>query len=119
MACYDSRWKSTQRPLQLIPRRTHISGVWAALASFFAVMDICAAAPRHLRQNAANHPRKTVLSGVYTEAQAVRGMARYESDCGSFHGTAEAPTLVGDEFKRRWFGDNLGTLLAKMRTMPA
>src|SRR5688572_4792662 len=119
MACFDSPWKSTHMPLVFIVRGTRITALLAVLAVFVAVVDAFTAAPPHSRQNAANQPRKTVWSGVYTVEQAARGMARYENDCGSCHGTAEAPTLVGDEFKRRWFGDNLRTVLTKMRTMPA
>jgi len=88
------------------------------LAILVAVVDAFPAAPSRWSQDP-EEQRKLVWSGVYTVVQAARGRAQYDTGCSSCHDTGEAPVLVGEAFVRRWFGDNLRTLLTKMRTMPA
>ncbi|MBN9555198.1 MAG: c-type cytochrome, partial [Alphaproteobacteria bacterium] len=51
----------------------------------------------------------SVLDGVYTEAQAARGMVQYSQHCAACHGSGltgngEAPALVGVEFISNWAG---------------
>ena len=49
---------------------------------------------------------KTVLDGVYSEAQESRGRALYNTHCAACHGTAlegiSAPELTGNRFIGRW-----------------
>jgi len=49
---------------------------------------------------------RTVLDGVYSEAQTARGQALYTTTCGGCHGTAlegvSAPELTGNRFIERW-----------------
>ena len=54
---------------------------------------------------------KTILDGVYTDAQAARGRASYKAVCSGCHGNAlegvSAPGLTGDHFLERWREDML------------
>jgi S-disulfanyl-L-cysteine oxidoreductase SoxD len=54
---------------------------------------------------------KTVLDGVYSDAQAVRGKASYAAVCGRCHGDAlegvSAPALASTHFVERWREDTL------------
>jgi hypothetical protein len=56
--------------------------------------------------HAAQAPSRTVLDGVYSEAQAVRGHDFYTAVCSSCHGPAlegiSAPALKDDRFIERW-----------------
>jgi mono/diheme cytochrome c family protein len=67
----------------------------------------------------------SVWDGVYTEAQATRGLALYKQECASCHGMAlegagQFPPLAGDDFKANWNGQQLSDLFEKMRlSMPA
>lgn len=59
--------------------------------------------------------RKTVWSGVYTEAQAARGRAVYETHCFECHNgdldpANTASRLIGMRFMDRWREDSLGNL---------
>lgn len=65
--------------------------------------------------------RRTVLDGVYAEAQAERGMASYEANCASCHkptldGGPEALPLRGGHFLETWRDDSLEPLFDHMRT---
>lgn len=65
--------------------------------------------------------RRTVLEGVYTEAQAERGMASYDAKCSTCHkptldGGPEALPLRGGRFLERWRDDSLEPLFNHMRT---
>jgi len=58
-------------------------------------------------------PRRTVWDGVYTEAQATRGMMVFGQSCGGCHALAaegKAP-LVGDAFWKSFSQKNVGDLL--------
>jgi len=66
---------------------------------------------------------RTVQEGVYTDAQATRGQAVYAQQCAGCHGAAlkgaQGPPLVGDAFLANRQGEQLFTLVAKVRnTMP-
>jgi mono/diheme cytochrome c family protein len=56
---------------------------------------------------------KTVWDGVYTDAQAARGEARYRESCSRCHD--EGPRR-GDAFMRDWSGIDLSGLFARMKT---
>ncbi len=63
----------------------------------------------------------TVLEGVYTDAQAQRGMGVYEANCASCHqstlvGNPEAPALVGPRFLEVWRDDYLDGLYQHIKT---
>jgi hypothetical protein len=65
---------------------------------------------------------RTVLDGVFTEAQAKRGEAAYTANCAKCHEGADVdgPTLEGTPFIDRWREDNLGILFTFLKTkMPA
>jgi len=64
---------------------------------------------------------KSVWDGVYTEAQAERGLAAYAQHCNACHGgdlagTGEAKPLAGPEFLSGWNGLSLGELFDRTRT---
>jgi mono/diheme cytochrome c family protein len=66
----------------------------------------------------------SVLDGVYTEAQAARGMGLYDKQCSLCHGEkldgGIAPGLTGDDFTSEWVTQTVGDMVEKMRqTMPA
>ena len=71
--------------------------------------------------------RRSVLDGVYTEAQANRGEREYGRTCEHCHGAGlegdsarEIPPLVSDPFMRTWRGKNLKELFDLLsRSMPA
>jgi len=64
---------------------------------------------------------RTVLDGVYTDAQAARGQTAYLVNCSMCHresldGGAEALPLRGEQFMESWRDDSLGPLFDHMRT---
>src|SRR5580765_8081469 len=60
----------------------------------------------------------TVLSGVYTAAQAARGETAFGSNCAKCHEGADVdgPPLNGDPFIDRWREDSLDALFDFMKT---
>jgi hypothetical protein len=69
---------------------------------------------------------KTVAAGVYTDAQADRGVQLVVNyGCQNCHGTQleggaeEQPPLTGEQFVTAWSGRKLDELAAKITTMPA
>ena len=68
---------------------------------------------------------RSVWDGVYTKAQAGRGLARYREECAKCHaenlmGGEDAPALAGDEFLPKWTGQTAGDLFELIRkTMPS
>ena len=73
----------------------------------------------------ARQAERTVLDGVYTEEQAVRGELVYQDQCTFCHlddlmGDAFATPLIADAFTLRWEGGTLGDLMIVTQvTMPA
>lgn len=67
---------------------------------------------------AQDKPGRTVLDGVYTNAQATRGEAAYGMNCAKCHEGADVdgPPLTGDPFIDRWREDSLATLFTFIRT---
>jgi mono/diheme cytochrome c family protein len=64
---------------------------------------------------------RTVLDGVYTDAQAARGQTAYQINCSMCHresldGGAEALPLRGEQFVESWRDDSLAPLFDHMRT---
>jgi mono/diheme cytochrome c family protein len=68
----------------------------------------------------AQEPGRTVADGVYTDAQAARGAAVYESACAGCHradlGGASGPSLRDERFARQFAGKDLKTLYTKTAT---
>ena len=65
------------------------------------------------RVEAQSAPARTVLDGVYSDAQVARGRAAFVSYCAICHGGdfqgISAPTLTGDKFIEHWREDWLDT----------
>src|SRR5437868_14209744 len=61
---------------------------------------------------------RTVLDGVYTEAQAKRGEREYQARCERCHDGADVdgPMLTGAPFVDRWREDSLEPLFAFIKT---
>lgn len=81
------------------------------------LIPLCVLVPLLVGQAA----RRTVLDGVYTEAQAKRGMDAYDGKCGSCHkptldGGAEAMPLRGEHFLETWRDDSLEPVFQHMST---
>lgn len=68
----------------------------------------------------AQEPVKTVADGVYSEEQATRGAASYDTSCSGCHrpdlGGANGPALRGERFARIFAGKDLKTLYTKIAT---
>ena len=67
---------------------------------------------------------RTVQDGVYSAAQAARGLTMYGERCAACHGAslqgASGPPLQGEAFVTRWRSEPLSALLSKVeKTMPA
>ena len=65
----------------------------------------------------------SVLTGAYTEEQAIRGQALYYTHCLSCHGEDmagldRAPPLAGPQFASVWDGEPLSALVERIATMP-
>lgn len=78
-----------------------------------------------LRAQAAAAPgARTVWDGVYSDAQAERGVAAYKSACVECHGAdltgdGFAPALTGAEFAGNWNELSVGDLFERIRiSMP-
>lgn len=67
---------------------------------------------------------RTVSDGVYTDAQAERGLATYKEACVECHGAdltgdGFAPALAGPEFMGNWTDLSVGDLFERIRiSMP-
>src|SRR5437867_2382159 len=85
-----------------------------AVASFlFLVLCIPAG------QAQSQAPGKTILDGVYSDAQVTRGKAFYTAVCSGCHGDAlegvSAPQLTGNRFIEHWREDMLDTIYNYIR----
>lgn len=68
-------------------------------------------------------PPRTVVDGIYTDAQADRGAASYDAACARCHrpdlGGADGPALRDDRFNRMFAGKSLHSLYDRVSaTMP-
>ena len=83
----------------------------------FTVVLIAGVVDRTAR---AQETAKTVADGVYSEAQATRGSASYDTSCAGCHradlGGANGPALRGERFARIFAGKDLKTLYTKIAT---
>ena len=67
----------------------------------------------------------SVWDGIYSDEQAGRGAALYQTACGSCHGEKlqgkrQTPALTGSDFVMDWSGMTVGDLFDKIQTsMPA
>ena len=66
---------------------------------------------------------QSIWDGVFTEAQATRGMGRYAVSCATCHSEdllgGSGPALVGESFMQRWDGTTVADMLQTVRqTMP-
>src|SRR5437867_2410556 len=81
-----------------------------AAVSCFIFLVLCKPAVQAQSQA----PGKTVLDGVFSEAQAKRGQAAYAVHCNVCHGDAlegvSAPELTGNHFIEHWREDMLDTI---------
>src|SRR5688572_21599230 len=63
---------------------------------------------------------KTVLQGVYTTSQAIRGAAGYEDNCAYCHRDnldgSGSPSLFGDRFMDNWREEHLDVLYNYIKT---
>jgi len=77
-----------------------------------------------LRAQAAPAGARTVWDGVYTDAQADRGVVAYKAACTECHGAdltgdGFAPALTGAEFAGNWNELSVGDLFERIRiSMP-
>lgn len=65
----------------------------------------------------------SLLTGAFTEAQAVNGQTLYYEHCLQCHGESmngvdQAPPLAGPQFAGNWTGESLLSLVERMNTMP-
>lgn len=65
----------------------------------------------------------SVLTGAYSEEQAIRGQALYYEHCLACHGEMlsgldQAPPLAGPQFSDVWDGEPLAALVSRIDTMP-
>ena len=88
-----------------------------AAVAFGAAIALCGSALRA--------QQRSTLDGVYTEAQAARGLKIYSQTCSTCHGPAlagddAATPLTGGQFSSGWSGSSVGELAERIRTsMPA
>ena len=66
--------------------------------------------------------RKTIWSGIYTDAQAARGERAFIGACARCHledlSGRNGPALKGDDFFEKWRESNLGILFSTVKNMP-
>lgn len=93
------------------------SAVIVLPAFVFAGVLAAGAAGRTVR---AQGPTKTVADGVYSEVQATRGAASFDTSCSGCHradlGGANGPALRGERFTKIFAGKDLKTLYTKIAT---
>ncbi len=103
------------------------------VAAAVVVCSVATATPRAVTgvgalQNApvlgGSAARESLVNGLYSQAQALRGKSIYLDECARCHsetlgGTEFGPAVVGDEFVSQWTGKSVGELFARIReTMP-
>ena len=100
------------------------SGIGAAVASQAAALVEAGVDVHVLAPARAAGPAKTTLDGVFTDAQAARGKAQYNTSCSTCHmedlsGSGQALPLAGDAFMDVWEGQSVADLLGLVQgTMP-
>ena len=100
----------------------HKSNRTIVTSSFFrpSCSPPCLTAGLFDRTVRAQETGKTVADGVYSEEQATRGAASYDTSCAGCHrpdlGGANGPALRGERFARIFAGKDLKTLYTKIAT---
>ncbi|MBZ5696109.1 MAG: cytochrome c [Acidobacteriia bacterium] len=74
-----------------------------------------------MRSARAASPTKTTMDGVYTDDQAKRGKAQYNTTCSGCHmedlsGSGQALPLAGDAFGQVWEGQTVADLFNLIET---
>ena len=86
-----------------------------SLTAVFSLITVQAGALQNVGKDS-----KTILDGVYTSAQAVRGKNAFVTNCSPCHGEdlsgMSAPPLKGDPFVNGWREDSLIALFDLIRT---
>jgi mono/diheme cytochrome c family protein len=93
------------------------------VTSIALLVGACCAGAFLVRAGAQPVPAPSILAGVYTEEQALRGRALYYEHCLACHGETmagadKAPALAGPQFASTWGGAPLAALVARIATMP-
>src|ERR1700691_2665155 len=97
---------------------------WIVAGLIVAMCACLGGAIRSARAASPAPPSKSVWDGVYTDDQAKRGKAQYNTSCSSCHmedlsGSGQALPLAGDAFMDVWEGHPVGDLLDLIQsTMP-
>lgn len=91
--------------------------------SFTALAALCLAAGGLVVGARGQTAAPSLLSGAYSEEQALRGRALYYEHCLQCHGETmagvdKAPPLAGPQFASTWTGAPLAALVARIQTMP-
>jgi cytochrome c len=111
---------------QLNPSVPHESIAQAVAVAFVASIGVVCLTGASSTQDVARVPPH-VEAGLFTAAQADRGLLAYERSCTKCHQSdlqgsqeTEAPALSGDTFASHWAGQPIKDLLDKISTkMPA
>ena len=99
-------------------------GVWIVAGLIVAMCACLGGAIRSARAASPAPPSKNIWDGVYTDDQAARGKAQYNTSCSSCHmedlsGSGQALPLAGDAFTDVWEGQTMADLLGLVQgTMP-
>src|SRR6202167_4871123 len=97
---------------------------WIVAGLIVAMCACLGGAIRSARAASPAPPSKSVWDGVYTDDQAARGKAQYNTSCSSCHmedlsGSGQALPLAGDAFTDVWEGQTMADLLGLVQgTMP-
>jgi cytochrome c5 len=97
--------------------------IWI-VAGLVGAMCACLGGAIRSARAASPEPAKTIWDGVYTDDQAARGKAQYNTSCSSCHmddlsGSGQALPLAGDAFTDVWEGQTMADLLGLVQgTMP-
>jgi mono/diheme cytochrome c family protein len=78
--------------------------------ALLTALGLAAASPIAAQENGGG---RSVLEGVYTEAQAERGAAAFRSNCAECHSSRQ---FAGPTFQRSWSGRALYDLFESIRT---
>jgi mono/diheme cytochrome c family protein len=97
--------------------------IWL-VAGLLAGLCACLGGAIRSARAATPAPTKNIWDGVYTDDQAARGKAQYNTSCSSCHmedlsGSGQALPLAGDAFTDVWEGQTVADLLGLVQgTMP-
>src|ERR1700689_1348906 len=98
--------------------------IWIIAGLIVAMCACLGGAIRSARAASPAPPSKSVWDGIFTDDQAARGKAQYNTSCSSCHmedlsGSGQALPLAGDAFTDVWEGQTMADLLGLVQgTMP-